>query len=454
MMPETGAPHVTFEVPAVSLDSDAGFRALVELSPDAVFIIANGYHIFANSRGLALLGGRTIQDLQTRPSLDFMHRDSRGDADERMHMMVDERKPLGYVEEKIVRLDGAVIDIEAAGTPIVVHGQAAALVVVRDITARKQAQAAVRSAEARLQAAFRHAATPMLIVDARGRVLAANPALARLVRRDLGDMIHEQCWQIVHPEDLPVVQQSWAKLINGATRSIDGEFRYLRVDGRRGWVYACAAALGDDEEFIIHLTDITDARRARKRLAQRATQDSLTGLPNRYVILDQLSPRRPYADRFLTDRSDWRATDVGETDESAALLFLDLDGFKQINDQYGHQVGDVILGVVATRLRQAVPDTDTVGRLGGDEFAVVVRGRDSAVRAEEVARRILAMLAEPISVGGVTVVIGASIGIATTPDLSARPAQTLLSEADAAMYEAKTRTRGGVGHDVDATSEE
>src|SRR4051794_181438 len=113
----------------VEFDSDAGFRALVDLSPDAVFVIAGGYHTFANARGLALLGGETIADLRRQPALDFMHPDHRAAGSERLGALLDDRQPLGYVEEKVVRLDGTVVEIESAGTAIMLHGEPAALIV-------------------------------------------------------------------------------------------------------------------------------------------------------------------------------------------------------------------------------------------------------------------------------------------------------------------------------------
>jgi len=413
-------------IPAVDLDSDQGFRALVELSPDAVFVIADGYHIFANARGLELLGADSLAELQRKPSIEFMHPRCRGEARSRMSTLVNQRRMLEYVEECVVRLDGSVVDIESAGTPIVVDGRPAALVVARDITARKQAEAAVRTAELRWQAAFRQARTAMLIADESGWVIAANPALGHLVQRDLATIVHAPCWSIIAEADRDAVRHEWIRLTIGSEPAIDGEFRYERADGVKGWVYANAAPLGDDKEFIVHLTDVTDSHRTRQTLARRANRDPLTGLPNRYVILDTL------------------AGHAADVTQPVALLFLDLDGFKQINDQYGHQVGDEILTVVGQRLRSAVRQEDVVGRLGGDEFAVVLRGEDSAARAAQVAARITDELAVPVIAGGTVLQVTASIGVASSEDLPHRGGQALLADADAAMYDAKTRAQPAV----------
>ncbi|MBB5869640.1 diguanylate cyclase (GGDEF)-like protein/PAS domain S-box-containing protein [Allocatelliglobosispora scoriae] len=407
-------------IPVVEFDSDAGFRALVELSPDAVFVIAGGYHTFANSRGLKLLGGTTIDDLRVKPAVDFMHPDYRAVAFERLGVLLDDRQPLDYVEEKIVRLDGTVVEIEAAGTAILLYGEPAALVVVRDITGRRAAEKAVRDAEHRLQAAFRQAPTAMLIVDRHGTVIAANPALGRLIGRDHDELLGQACWQIVAAADRDVVRERWTSLIADDAQTHDGEFRYQRADSSIGWVYARAASLGDDHAYVIHLTDVTASTLARQHLARRATRDSLTGLPNRSVILDRLHGHSAVSP------------------QPVALLFLDLDGFKQINDQHGHHVGDAVLTIIGRRLQSVVADTDIVGRLGGDEFAVIITGSESAARADAVAERIQAVIAEPILVSGMSLRIGVSIGVAHSTTES-HPAQ-LLSSADAAMYRAKAAT--------------
>ncbi len=175
-------------------------------------------------------------------------------------------------------------------------------------------------------------------------------------------------------------------------------------------------------------TDVTARKRAEEELARRALHDALTGLPNRALLLDRLGQALRAAARA-----------GGGT--AVALLLLDLDRFKEVNDTLGHPAGDALLAEVAARLRAAVRGSDTVGRLGGDEFAVLLPG-DDAAGAARVAATVAAALAAPLVVEGQALVVGGSIGIAACPAHGADVA-TLLRHADIAMYTAK-RTRTGV----------
>ncbi|MEJ2579926.1 MAG: sensor domain-containing diguanylate cyclase [Kineosporiaceae bacterium] len=365
--------------PVAGLDSGKGFQALVELSPDAVFVISDGYHVFANARGLALLGARELADLQTRPAADFMAPSCRQAARERMNTMVVDREVLEYVEEQVVRLDGTQVDIEAAGTPIEVAGHPAALVVVRDITARKQQEAALLTAQARFSAAFRHAPTAIAIVDLNGRIVTANPQMGRLVGAGTADLTQMMCWDLAVPEDRTPVRRSFALLMTGGFVSVSGDFRFHRPDGALGWVHARANRLSGEPLAVVHLLDVTVTKQTEHELTDQARLDPLTGLDNRGRILERL------ADTLRVPGAE------------VAVLFCDLDGFKEINDRHGHVVGDEVLVVIARRMRSVVAVDDPVGRIGGD-----ATGRSDLVTADQ-----------------------------------------LLADADAAMYREKAATRRG-----------
>jgi diguanylate cyclase (GGDEF)-like protein len=164
--------------------------------------------------------------------------------------------------------------------------------------------------------------------------------------------------------------------------------------------------------------------RDRELLSHQATHDLLTGLPNRTVLLDRL-------DAVL-------AGTPAHDESVSAVLFVDLDRFKPINDRYGHDTGDLVLRVIAERLRATVRPGDTVSRFGGDEFAVFCESLESRAVASAVAQRIRREIERPIAARGHTVSVGASVGIAFCSGEGVTPT-TLLADADAAMYEAKGR---------------
>ncbi len=405
--------------------SDEHFRALIELSPDAVYVIVDGYHAFANERGLQLLGASKIEDLRTRPALDYMHESVRGVAEGRLTRMAVERKPVAYVEEKLVRLDGVVVDIEAAGRPIRFRGRDGALVVIRDISERLKDAVRVRTAEEKFRAAFQNAPTGMAIVDRAGMFLDVNHALARLFGRRLGSLHGDLLWHHVHEEDSQRVRGDFDRVVEGIEEEISGTFRYRTGAGSDGWVHASVSPLVGQKSYIVHLVDVTQQKNTEYDLHRKATHDLLTGLPNRGLVLHQLGA----ALRSLRQ-------EPGQVH----VLFVDLDGFKDVNDRHGHAVGDRVLRAAAERMRGALRPTDTIGRIGGDEFVVILKSLPQEVPAEEIAHRLAQAVAAPVAFEEGIVSVRASIGQASTDDPDF-PAARLLGAADANMYKVKQATR-------------
>ena len=172
--------------------------------------------------------------------------------------------------------------------------------------------------------------------------------------------------------------------------------------------------------------DITELKTAERKLRQLATHDYLTGLPNRLLLYDRLELALNRYARYGT---------------AVALMFCDLDGFKPVNDVYGHQVGDAVLTEVADRIHSVVRDTDTAARLGGDEFGVLVEGVDDIEMLTVVADRLVAAIAEPVRLNGATAQVGVSIGIAVASE-RCNETDALVAAADSAMYRAKDEGRG------------
>ena len=278
-------------------------------------------------------------------------------------------------------------------------------------------------------AVFNTAPQPMVVTDALRRVMAANPAFEQLtgyaardvVGKDIGFLKSEQ-----HGSDF------YAALANSITSlgTWTGEVRNRRPDGSLyvAWlsIKATRDAAGNIGEYVGVLTDISWRKEREDHVLYEAMHDPLTGLANRRLFVERL-------------QQVVAAAAVGG--ETVALLFIDLDGFKPVNDTHGHAVGDEVLRVTAQRLATCARSADLVARLGGDEFVILLRQVDLPVAAEVVAARCIETLAGPVEALGATVVFGASIGIALTSRGSSS-ADALLGLADSAMYEAKGAGRG------------
>ena len=237
----------------------------------------------------------------------------------------------------------------------------------------------------------------------------------------------DRFFEVVHPDDRGrLVRAVVDALEHGA--EYDVEYRSTNAEGSLRWHRTQGTTVtGPDGEVIRMLgvaTDITDRRAAEEKLARLALHDPLTDLPNRALLLDRLTTS---------------LAGLPRSGKGLALLFVDLDGFKGVNDLHGHQAGDLVLVDTAARLRAVLRPSDTIARLGGDEF-VVVAEVGACDEATELADRLVVALAEPHRVGAAEVRCPASVGVRLAhPDSTA---ESLLREADAAMYQAKASARG------------
>jgi diguanylate cyclase (GGDEF)-like protein/PAS domain S-box-containing protein len=239
----------------------------------------------------------------------------------------------------------------------------------------------------------------------------------------------------VHPDDRAALRAGLDAHVAGGTAHFESEHRLRAPDGSYRWMLARGLAVRDAggraTRVAGSLSDITGRKHIEARLEHDALHDGLTGLPNRVLFGDRLEQALRRAGR--------RGEEI-----SCAVLFLDLDRFKAVNDAFGHHTGDELLGVVARRLESAVRPGDTVARLGGDEFTVLLEEITGVHEATLVAQRIQATLAEPFLIGGRELAVRASIGIALG-SAGVQPKE-LIHAADVAMYRVKASGRGG--HEV------
>jgi diguanylate cyclase (GGDEF)-like protein/PAS domain S-box-containing protein len=226
-----------------------------------------------------------------------------------------------------------------------------------------------------------------------------------------------------HEALMPSVDELWAMIKDEGGWS--GELCHVHKDGMLHWEYVNVSPLADQDGNIIRFVsiqeDITARRSYEEQLRTQAHYDSLTGLANRILMMDELNRAVEYSERY---------------DISTALLCIDLDNFKNINDTLGHSIGDELLVQVASRLAACTKKSDTLSRMGGDEFVIILPRIDDNLLIQSVANRIMAVFAKPFCINGHEHFISASIGVAKYPENSKDP-DVLLRNADLAMYQAK-----------------
>ena len=277
----------------------------------------------------------------------------------------------------------------------------------------------------RFRASFDLAPIGMAELDTEGRVIEANEALCRQCGRDREDIVGQPLSALVHESDRDAHRGRVESLLDGLADAVQGEHRYRSEEGRSVWVHesisVVRAEADEPRSLLVQSQDITAQRQAAWELAQQALHDELTGLPNRALFLNRLKHSLLRAERNSAE---------------VAVMFIDIDRFKVVNDSLGHEVGDRLLVQIAERLGRAVRAGDTVARFGGDEFVVLCEHVSGVSEATAAAQRIQSAFAEPFELGDGYTYASASIGI-TLGSTTATSADALLRDADAAMYRAK-----------------
>lgn len=283
-----------------------------------------------------------------------------------------------------------------------------------------------------LTQAIAHMDVAVMITDVDGHIMWVNDAFCRISGHERRDVIGRTPSFLKSGEQsAEVYRQLWQNVLAG--KVWHGKIVEARKDGSRYTADETITPLRDSggavRYFVAVQQDVTQRELAHEHERYLARHDVLTGLPNRAML-------REIVQRAISNAS--------RTQQLVAIMFIDLDGFKPVNDQYGHAVGDQLLTAVAERLRGAVRQSDTVARVGGDEFVALATGIDSREGASGLAGKLLDSLAAPFLVRGKKLVIRASVGIAMFPADGA-DGETLINNADQAMYRAKLE--GGQRHE-------
>jgi len=329
------------------------------------------------------------------------------------------------LELRVRHADGRWREVEIVANNLIDVEHVGGLVITaRDISERVSAQASADQARDRFEQAFDRAPIGMVLVANDGRLVRANEAMAHMVGRTVKDLTGEQLFSLAHPDDRQEAIERFLAVIN-RNDTDPVEVRFVRRDGRIAWARVTSTVIRDEDgapqHTIAHIEDVTDQRTLREQLERAAAHDPLTGLLN----------RAGFANRFA------EIAEIAEGTSGApgALLIIDLDGFKAVNDAHGHAAGDELLELIAQRLVDSVRVTDLVGRLGGDEFAIFQPDIVDAAMVVALGERVRVALAAPFRISAGVVGVSGSVGVALL-DGAVTLARALAS-ADAASYAAK-----------------
>ena len=403
-------------------EAEARYRSLVDLAPNGVLVHSAGVIEYANPAAARLLKAESpaqLVGMQLEALFDPLELPR---VRERQSVLLAAPAAVGFEERRMRCLDGTELIVEGAAVSFLERGRMVVQGVLRDVTEERQARQALAEREQRFRDVVHASGEYVWETDAQWRYTY----LSERVEAVLGYARNELLGRAPH-EFMPLGEAHFpdtqAPFRDVVRRSItkSGGVIWQSVSGVPR-LDAAGALIG----YRGTAADVTARKQAEARIEYLATRDALTGLPNRAL---------------LTDRAGQAILTAARSRTQLAVLCVDLDRFKLVNDSLGHQAGDALLRAVADRLQNTLGREDTLARLGGDDFVLLWNGLKSAEDAAVLAQRILSILARPFTVEGNALNVGASIGISIYPN-DGRDFAELLKNADAALYDAKENGGG------------
>lgn len=410
-------------------ESEELWRTIIKTSPDGITITSlEGVIRQVSDKLLAMFGYDSADDIIGHNLFEFIDTDDHEKATDRIGMLLNGTYT-GAADYLVIHKDGTRFYIEANAEILRdKNGNPRELFFIdRDITERKQIEARLRS----LSVAVEKGPVSVVITGADVVIQYVNPCFTAVTGYTNEEAVGQTpCILQSGLTEQSVYVSLWQTLLEGKTWT--GEFINKRKNGELFWEEAHIAPVFDEAgtvlQYVAVKLDITDRKLVEEKVTHLAQYDALTDLPNRSLFSDRLQQVLALAQR---------------DDNRLALMFVDLDHFKPVNDTYGHAIGDLLLKQVAQRMRNAVRASDTLGRIGGDEFVVLLPKVEGASDAVLVAEKIRLMLETPFEIEGHILQISASIGTAIYPD-HGNDEQALFQHADLAMYCAKQKGRNAV----------
>jgi diguanylate cyclase (GGDEF)-like protein/PAS domain S-box-containing protein len=407
--------------------SEARFRALIENSSDLVVVLDDDARVTFVSPATHRLLGRSEEYFAGKEPMQFVHPDDR----EAIREVLDTAQPLSAptepIEIRLAHADGSYRWFEMLSQDLRNEPDIAGTVInAREITDRKGAEQLLAQNEARFRALVQNSSDVVAVIDENAFFTYVSPSIFGMLGYKPDELLGTSALALLPPDEMTSALRSHSQALAEAFEQTSAELRIRNRDGSWHTVDMTITDLRDEpavEGIVLNARDVTVRKALEHDLRTQALHDALTGLGNRNMFTDRVT----HALKRRHDR-----------DRVIAVLCIDLDDFKTVNDSLGHEVGDELLVLVAERLSACLRESDTAARLGGDEFAILL---DSAFNEREVAgvaERILGMVREPFTIGDRDLTLTASLGIAISADRSTS-SEVLLRNADMAMYLAKER---------------
>ena len=410
-------------------ESEARFAKIFHSSPVPVVIsrLADGAYVEVND-AWAKWFGWSREEVVGKTSLELGIWTDRGDREEFVRML---QAGMGVhnMELRLRKRSGELADVLASADMLELGGEVCTVSSLMDITDRKQAERALRESERRFRDFAEAAGEYVWELDVDGRYTYVSRRVEQVLGYAPDELLGRRPTELMPPGEAERVRDWLAQVMRSREPFRNLEHRLMSRSGSQVWQIVSGVPIVDGEGRFVGYRgtalDITERKQAESRIAELATRDPLTGLPNRLLLSDRLARGITAAHR---------------EGGLLAVMFVDLDHFKRINDTLGHDIGDQLLREVAKRIGGVLRKGDTLSRLGGDEFVVVLEGLKAAEDAGQVARKLIDALSQPYDIEGHTLNTAASAGIAIYPT-DGTDATTLMRHADTAMYVAKSSGR-------------
>ena len=426
-------------------ESEIRYRQLIELSPDALFVYRNNKINLVNPAAVTLLGAKSVDQLINKDVFDLVHPDDLETARIRTSNVIKKGETAPLHEEKLIRLDGIIIDVEAVTAPLEYQGQPALQTIIRDITERKQTEEKLHNYQKQLETqylelkkfslAIEQSGNIVIITDNKGHIQYANPRFEETSGFKASEVLGKKPSILKSGEQTKSFYENLWDTINSG-QIWRGEFRNQHKNGSLYWEIATIAPVQNDAGEIINFiaikNEITERKRLEAELEKLATTDSLTNTLNRRQLTKIVNHELERANRY---------------EHYTSIIMLDIDYFKEINDTHGHATGDVVLQKTAKTLSAGLRNTDSLGRYGGDEF-VIVLPETERLEAEQIAERLRSKVEKQEAFhDGQNIQISVSLGLVYVAAQAARPLlnfDAIIKLADKALYIAKEEGRNRV----------